>query len=240
MQEPEALLRLQEIDLALMRHKHTLENLPQRTKVEQIRAAAKKLSSDLTSIVGARKDIEMDIADHDTEHHEVEELVSAAQDKASADSQDYRSVRDLEGQLSMYAKRLEKIEFESAALYERLARAESAEKNARARAAQLERERTAQVASYQAQIGDIRSQVNELLAERGRVLEDITPEVVSRYDAARRRFKGIAVETLAGNCPSHCRVTLQAGQYADLRHAGPIAECPYCHRMLVMDEGVAS
>lgn len=240
MQEPEALLRLQEIDLALMRHKRTLENLPQRAKVEQVKAAAKKVSSNLTAIVGARKDLEMDIADHDAEHAEVEGLVSAAQDKASADSQDYRSVRDLEGQLSMYAKRLEKLEFESAALYERLARAESAEKNARARAAQLEDERKAQVAAYQAQISDIRSRVDDLLSERGQVLEDITPGVVARYDAARRRFKGIAVETLAGNCPSHCRVTLQASQYADLRHAGPIAECPYCHRILVIGDDSAS
>ena len=44
MSEASALLRLQEIDLELMRTKKTAEALPQRQKVAAARAAAKKVA----------------------------------------------------------------------------------------------------------------------------------------------------------------------------------------------------
>ena len=34
-----------------------------------------------------------------------------------------------------------------------------------------------------------------------------------------------------------CRVALQPSQYAQLKSADGICECPYCHRILFVDEG---
>ena len=42
-----------------------------------------------------------------------------------------------------------------------------------------------------------------------------------------------AVEHLVGNVPSVCRVKLQPSSFHDLQHSSEIAECPYCHRMLI-------
>lgn len=235
MTESDALLRLQEIDLDLMRQKKQLDALPQKTKIEAIKVASKRVSSEITKIVGQRKDVEMDIADHDADHKRMEAFVTEAQEKAEGDVKDYRAIRDLEGQLSALAKRLEKIEFENEGLMESLERLEKAERNARGVAEKLTEEQARQTASYREAVAAIRTEVERLGAERAEVCGQISPELVARYDVARRRFNGLAVETITGNKPSACRVSLQPSQYSDLRHSGPITECPYCHRILVLD-----
>ena len=65
-------------------------------------------------------------------------------------------------------------------------------------------------------------------------LESLSLKSIS--DAAAKRFGGLAVEKLEGNVPSVCRVKLQPSLFSDLKHAGSIAECPYCHRLLVTEE----
>ena len=67
-------------------------------------------------------------------------------------------------------------------------------------------------------------------------IETLDEDTLARYDAAAKRFGGLAVEKLEGNVPSVCRVKLQPSLFSDLKHAGSIAECPYCHRLLVTEE----
>ena len=49
------------------------------------------------------------------------------------------------------------------------------------------------------------------------------------------RVPGLAVERLEGNVPSVCRMALQESSMDELRRAGGVTECPYCHRILVTD-----
>ena len=50
MTEPQALLRLQEIDLELMRINSQLKAMPQQKKLEAIKAAERNITSKLTAI----------------------------------------------------------------------------------------------------------------------------------------------------------------------------------------------
>ena len=56
MSESEALLRLQDIDLELMRLHATLDKMPQRAKLAAINKAERKLATQLKIIIGQRKD----------------------------------------------------------------------------------------------------------------------------------------------------------------------------------------
>ena len=64
MSEATALVQLQEIDLRLLRLKVELDSMPQQKKLQTIKAALKKVSSELTKIVGQRKDAQTDIEAH--------------------------------------------------------------------------------------------------------------------------------------------------------------------------------
>lgn len=233
MSEQTALLRLQEIDLELMRSKKVASELPQRAKVQAARAAAKKVAGELTKIVGQRKDVEIELAELESNKKFLESKVTEVQTAVANGT--YHDAQSFEAALSMLAKKLEKIGFDSDRYLEQLETVERAEKNARALADKIAAEEQAQTDSFKADMDTIKADVEKLAAERKDILGQISAANLKAYEAAKERFGGIAVETLVGNRPSVCRVALQPSSYTDIRRTGAqITTCPYCKRMLVV------
>ena len=239
MQEPQALLRLQEIDIELMRLNAKLKAMPQQKKLEAIKVAQRKLAKQLKEIIGQRKDAEMELDDNEAAHEKTVNRVAEVQADAAERAHDFRGVRDLEAHLTALAKQLEKIEYKHGVLEANLERIMKAEQNANDLAAKLEEERVAQQQSFEQGTSDLMARVRILAGERKQVLADISEDVYARYNVAGKRFGGLAVEQLRGNVPSVCRVKLQAGLFGDLMRGPSIAECPYCHRMLVTEGALA-
>ena len=218
MSEATALLRLQEIDLELMRSKKVAQDLPQRAKVEAARAAVKKVMGELTKIIGQRKDIEIELQDLEEDKAYYADKVTEIQESVSNGT--YRDAQNFEAALATLAKRIEKAEFDSNALV-----------------GQLETEEKAQTDSFKADVESIRVHVSELAKEREGVVAQISAQNLAAYDTACKRFGGIAVETLVGNRPSVCRVALQPSSYTDIRRSNAeVTTCPYCKRMLVISK----
>ncbi|MGO5250547.1 zinc ribbon domain-containing protein [Atopobiaceae bacterium LCP21S3_F11] len=237
MTHSEALLRLQQVDLELLRRDRALEALPQTQKIKQIKAAAKKLVSELNKVIGARKDAETDLADNRVEYGHMVEVLDRVQAEAAQGSNDYRIVKDFEEQLSHLAKRMEKLDFDKAEIERRLAKLRDSEDKARGVGARLQQEGKAQAEAYERDSASIKAEKDELTRERRSLLADLPTDLVDRYEVARKRFGGIAVESLHGNNPSVCRVALQPSDFSDLRASGAdICECPYCHRILITSE----
>lgn len=235
MRETEALLRLQDIDLTLMRHKKTLSAMPQMQKVKAAQSARKKLAVQMRQIVGERKDAQMDLDENEASQLRLHEVVEETQAKYESGETGYRDLKNLEEQLTSLAKRIEKREFQHKELVARLEKARKAEANARALDDKLCSEGEALVESLREQTADIERDVRKLSLEREAVLVNISPEVRERYESSVRRFGGLAVERLRGNVPSVCRVTVPPSVFGDLKRGSAIAECPYCHRMLVTE-----
>lgn len=234
MSESQALLRLQEIDLQLMRDSHALRQMPQQKRLAALAQAKKKLKSELQKIVGQRKDAQMELDDNEERHIRLLQIMDEVREKAQESG--YREVGDIESQLTSLAKKVEKLEFAHGELQASLGKLEKAEANARALGDRLDSEGVELEASYKRDSADIMARVRELARERKAVLAQLSPQTARTYDEKSKRFGGLAVERLQGNVPSVCRVKLQPSQYGDLRRAGePIAECPYCHRMLVVE-----
>lgn len=234
MSESQALLRLQEIDLQLMRDSHALRQMPQQKRLAALAQAKKKLKSELQKIVGQRKDAQMELDDNEERHIRLLQIMDEVREKAQESG--YREVGDIESQLTSLAKKVEKLEFAHGELQASLGKLEKAEANARTLGDRLDSEGEELEASYKRDSADTMARVRELARERKAVLAQLSPQTARTYDEKSKRFGGLAVERLQGNVPSVCRVKLQPSQYGDLRRAGePIAECPYCHRMLVVE-----
>lgn len=232
MSEADKLLRLQELDLELARIRNTAENLPQRSKVMAARAASKKIASEITKIVGQRKDLEIELNDLEVHKKFLSNKVSEVQ---GLEQTDFRSTKDIEYSLSSLAKKLEKVDFDSDKLMERLEVVEKAEKNARAMAKRLEDEESAQAESFKQATADLTARVKEIGAEREGLVSSISQASLDTYNACVKRFKGLAVEKLEGNRPTICRVALQPSSFSDIRKANSeIVTCPYCKRILVV------
>ena len=157
------LLRLQQVNLDLMRTRKQVEELPQKEQITKIRKATKRVSSELSRIMGVRKDLELAISDNEDDHLHVSELVDEAQKRAEG-QQDYRAIRDLEGQLTAYAKRLEKLEFDRAHLEEQLAAVQAKEQEYNAWLAKAKAEEDALLAAYKADVESAGNRMNDVLA----------------------------------------------------------------------------
>ena len=236
MTQPDALLRLQELDLELLKHASTLSAMPQRKRLATIELAARKVASELKGIVGQRKDAETDVADAEGALAHYRAKTAEVQAAADAGEHTHREISSFEQQLTSLAKRIEKSEFTLGPLRERLERLERAEKNARLMAERLEAERTSTQADLEDATRELRARIVELSRERDEVAGELSAELLERYEVARKRFKGLAVERLRGNVPSVCRVSLQPSQFHDLAQGDEITECPYCHRILITSE----
>ena len=235
MSEATALVRIQEIDLELLRLRKSAEALPQGAKVAAARAASKKVASELTKIVGQRKDVEIELSDLDDEKRALTRQVTGVQEDATSQVGGFRASQDAEALLASLAKKLEKVEFDTNRLLEKLETVERAERNAQALRQRLAEQERVQTEGWQAAAAEITEQVKALTAERARLAADVSGELMARYEEARRRFGGVAVETLVGNRPSACRVALQPSSFSDIRRSGAeVTTCPYCKRILVV------
>ncbi|WP_417228765.1 zinc ribbon domain-containing protein [Thermophilibacter sp.] len=232
----DTLVRLQEVDLELLKHASTLSAMPQRKRLATIELAARKVATELKGIVGQRKDAETDISDAEVALAHYREKTAEVQAAADAGEHTHREIRDFEQQLTSLAKRIEKSEYTLRPLREKLERLERAERNARATAERLESERAATESALAEGSSSLRAEIVRLSHERDELAGRLEPELLERYEAARKRFKGLAVERLRGNVPSICRVKLQPSSFHDLAQGEEIAECPYCHRMLITSE----
>ena len=238
MTEATALLSLQDLDIRLLKCASTLAAMPQRARLKTIDLARRKVSSELTGIVGQRKDAELEIADireNLAHYHAKTAEVQAAADEGQ---HTHREIRDFEQQLTSLAKRIEKCEFALGPAQERLERLARAERNARLTAERLDSERDATQASLDADSKSLRAEIVDLTRQRERAAEQVSEAHLAAYEVARKRFKGLAVERLTGNVPSVCRVKLQPSSFHDLAHGDEITECPYCHRILITSEEV--
>jgi predicted nucleic acid-binding Zn-ribbon protein len=238
MTEAQALLRIQEIDIKLLRDAATLAEMPQQRKLKTIATAKRRVASELTKIVGQRKDVETEIGDLERNLADYREKTEQVKAQAQERQQNYRHIQDLEAQLTSLAKKIEKCEFELVPLNEKLDKLRLAEKNAHLTQDRLEQERAAQTKAFEDDSAAIRREVVALKDERDEVAESVSPELMATYEKKRVRFKGLAVEELHGNLPSICRVKLQPALFHDLVRGDEVTECPYCHRMLITTDAL--
>lgn len=236
MSESSALLKLQEIDLALLKDAATLAGMPQQARLKNIAAARKKVESQLTKIVGQRKDAQIELGDLKDALDHYREVREQVQADALEGTKTHREVRDLELSLTHLAKQIEKTEFELPVRQEALDKLLLAEKNANLMLERLDAEREATEKSFDEETSEVKGRIVSLNAERERQAAQVGEQMMATYEAARKRFRGLAVETLVGNVPTICRVKLQPSQFHDLAHGPEVTECPYCHRILIVTE----
>ena len=183
-------------------------------------------------MLGVKKDVEIDISDLNEQraHYVLKtEEVSAAVETAT----NHRALRDFDQQLSSLAKNIEKCDFKLATKAEELEKCKKAYQTAQDLQVKLMKERESLSQSLEIDSAALRAEIVELSKSREELVAQISSDTLERYEAARKRFKVLAVEHLVGNVPSVCRVKLQPSSFHDLQHSSEIAECPYCHRMLI-------
>ena len=226
MSNGENLLSLQEVDIELSQLKDKLAQLPELKDLAKKRRALAAAKEELLKVVALRKDAETDLADLAEEEAEYRRRVDEAQ--KSVDSSDYHRVQNLEIELSNLAKWLDKVAFDQRSCTTRLEEATAREQKGREFIEKLEASiiRSGQAARVAAT--DLQNDIAEL--ERPDSLHEA-------YTVASKQFRGLGVEKLEGSTPSLCRMALTEASLNEVKRTKGVTTCPYCHRILIVDEG---
>lgn len=229
------LIKLQETDLELDRARKALNDLPLIAELAKKRAAHGKLKAEATRLLAVRKDAQMAVDDLDAAENSCRESIAAAKGRP-LDASDYRAVRDLEEELSLLAKKLDKIAFDRPDALEALATAKERERRLSDYIDRFEAAIIADTKEARSQAKRLQDSIDELSRRREQLLSRLPEDVRDAYERGVKKFNGLVVERLEGNVPTICRTSLQPASMDALSHAEHVAECPYCHRMIVLDE----
>lgn len=230
------MLALQDLDLELERLNKELKELPILSELAKKRSSYAKLKTEATKILARRKDAQIAVSDLDEAERDCHEKIAEVQ-KNQGGLTDYRAVQDLEIELSLLAKRLDKIAFDRPAALDVLHEIQAKETQLAAYIERFEQAILNDAKTAREEAEALQGQIASTERKRERLVAQLPADALDMYERASRRFKGIAVERLEGRIPSVCRTTLQMASMDQLRHATDIAECPYCHRILVLNEG---
>lgn len=227
------LLKLQELDLALERDQAALDGMPEIAQLAKKRKAYLKLKADANKLLAARKDLENDLADLD----EDEALCNAAIDQAQSEMQkpeNHRLMKDFEQQLAGIAKKLDKINFARKEKIAALEKAKSNEAYATEYIAKFEASVIEDTRAAREKADEIRNRIEVSRHQRDALIKTVDSSIIDTYNKASKRFNGLGVEKLDGTVPSVCRMSLSPSSMDSLKGADEVAECPYCHRLLVI------
>lgn len=230
----QTLLDLQQIDLELSRREHDLNALLQLTEVKKLRSQLLQLKSAHTQARARVKDIEFEIEDFEDALKKTQEQVTLAQEDATRVS-DYRQVQDVENELSMLAKRLDKLAFDQKGAEARLETAMAEEDELAQKVTQTENILRDKAQDVRDDAAALKVEFDKAKKKRAHIASQLPQEMLTRYEAALKKYKGLAVEKLEGEVPSICRMNLNEAMIRDISRQGSITECPSCHRILVID-----
>lgn len=229
------LLELQSVDIELARNRALLAEMPELKALAQKRKTYGKLKEEALKLVGARKDLETEVAELDEDEAACHEAVADAQ-RGGVDPSDYQAVQELELTLTDLAKQLDRIDHLRAERLEALEEARAKEQKAQAYIEQYERAVRAEALETRTKAEAIQADIAAAEKRRAALSQRIPEDVLSTYEQALKQFGGLAVERLDGTVPSICRMALSESSHADLAREEGITRCPYCHRMLILSE----
>lgn len=230
------LLELQALDLDIERAKQELAELPALKELAKKRKSHARLKAEAVKLMAQRKDAETDIADLDAEERACNEGVAAAQARP-LDSSDYHQVQALEDELSTFAKRLDKAAHLRTDAQKRLDAARERERQVNDYIKRFEQSILSDAQAARDEATSIQERIAASGKDRERLAASLPALTLERYAVASKRFHGLAVESLEGSVPSVCRTTLQQASLDQLRRSQSdgVAECPYCHRIIVLN-----
>ncbi len=235
MSDAQDLVRLQGMDLEAMRLRKRLEEMPQLEAHRKVVANIEEVQEKSRQISAMRSDSEVQL--HKLADEDQELLEQAAKlEKEIQETTDFRSINHRTRELESIAKRRNKVDFEMGKLTERVDKISAVEDQINETMSKLDSQRTKLEDEITAARDEATKKMGELRAECAEISSKIDRELLERYEHLKKTKNGIAVGILQGEHCSACRVEFPEGKLLKLLNGPEIADCPQCHRILVVEK----
>ena len=233
MTQAASLLRLQELDLAILRSNKRLQELPEKQEILAVRTKTR----DVTEL-HRKADLLVHKLNHDLKAHQDEiasltEKLATEQEKVTATS-DHRAAQSITREMDGLRRRQDKLEMESLQLMERIEKATAQIVKIDEALTQLAEKDAVLVAQFQKVGGALQKDIKALEKERGEVALLLAKETLARYEQSRESKGGVGVGRLEGDQCSACRMSLPMERVRELDAGPDIGTCPQCRRLIVV------
>jgi predicted nucleic acid-binding Zn-ribbon protein len=237
MSEGESLAALQEQDLAIARAEKSLDELPEKLAVLQLRKRLKDIEAVREKAQAYVRKADAMVSKANDEAAGVQAKIDAEQSKIlSGEITNPKELQNITRELDALKRRKDAIEHDELGLIEKAETGQEQLAKVDAALAEGAVKEAVLLDEFKAKGTELTKEIATLKRQREVLAASVPPPLLDRYESLRVSKHGIGVGQLQGDVCSACRTQLPAGKSQSL-HAGPeIAECPNCKRILIVRE----
>jgi len=218
------------IEASLHAHKLALQKIPAEIAtvdkaIAELEAKEKAVQASLEQLTAQRRNTEKNLREHEDHLKKSkgqtslvktnEEYTAMLKEIANLEQR----ISDEEEQLLILMDRIEAAQHDVAKITE-VVKAERAKR---------ESERQA----LEAQQGNIKSEVENLARERPKILSEVSPPLLKRYERLAEKHRDMAVTRVESDHCGACRHTIPPQLAVEVRKGDQFITCPACGRILV-------
>lgn len=229
------LLDLQARDLALVRAHKRLDEMPEKRAILAARHKIAEIEVLLERTEKVGRVLDATLRKHEDSSAAIGEKIDHEQAKLlSGEVTHPKELQNISRELASLTKQREALDADILAHMEKREAAQHQSDKVQA-AIQGGRAKEAQmVADFQHKGADLLAEIEALKKERDALAAKLPADLRSTYARLLESKHGMAVGVLEGRTCSACRIELPGERLHALQNGPEIAECPSCHRLLIV------
>ena len=229
-----ALYDLQQLDLELARIEKAKSNLDDGSaKRHQVNAVRQKLQNAEKSYHDATAEMQ----DCELNLKSVESKQKTYKEKLySGKVSNPKELESMEKEIEMLGRQKDKLEERILELMDIIEKRRTVVETVRQNLGVHEADLAAVTEKTAQEAGILSAKIQELTAERERLLPTVDPMLVKRYDAMRVRLGGVAVSRVEGGNCTGCHTQITSGMMNALKAAQDMQTCENCSRILYLEK----
>ena len=229
------LLKMQHIDLEIMRANKKLQELPQRAAILEARTKRRGIEQKRAQLEALHADADARLARISDEDGALVEKQRRVQEEIDATRGGYRDVEARAKELNGFAKRRNTLEGGLSAVGEELSRIEGVQAQVQQILGDLDEREARATESFVKEGGSLKQELARHEAERARLAASLPAGLLAAYEKTASRTGGVAVGRLQGGSCGVCRMAIEGGRLIDMKAQGNLAACPQCGRLLIIE-----
>ena len=235
--ELELLEQLQKVDRDRVSAQKKFDELPHRKAILDVRKKKAEVQGKRDQVQGLLDATEKNL--HNLMHED--ERLAAKQDEIEQKLQeskgDYRSVTAHTKELDGIVKRRGNVDNELGEVDGKLSKVKATLDQVDAAIAQLDKRETELTEAFQKVGGALSQAIADMGHVREQLIGKLSPEVRKAYEHAVSQCGGVGLAHLVDEKCDTCRTSFTHGRMSQLKADAPLATCPSCRRLLVVEEG---
>lgn len=234
-QELAILCLVQEADTEIARLSQALVDLDPGDALE---SEVNSAEAELAALREQHEVTERQQLDHELELKTLEEKRAKFRDQLySGTVHNPRQLSDLQQEVEMLSQEISKIEDQILVLMEALESQRSELADREKRLAELRARLQATREEHASTGSRLRSEIADQEAKRGALSEQVSPQLMKRYEQIRRRQGNLGLVRVGGSTCPGCRITFPSDLVKALKRGSQILTCESCGRLLFWEAG---